>query len=152
MRGTRSTVMAVAMVLICATVPTAAAEAVATTSDASLADSTATALSPRGALLRSALLPGWGQLAIGHPYKAALFAGAAAGWLGATVVESQRVGEAPTPQEHEDRAARRNTRVLYYCLTATLAALDAYVDAHLEDFDIEPAGLDLPAARLTYRF
>jgi hypothetical protein len=108
------------------------------------------ALSPRDALLRSALLPGWGQVSTGHPVKAILFGGAAAGALAAAVVEGQRVGDAADP---EAQAGKRNTRVLYYFITVTLAALDAYVDAHLDDFEIEPpspAGFE--GARLTVRF
>ncbi len=109
-------------------------------------------LSPRAALVRSAVLPGWGQAAGGHWVKALLFAGAGAGWLTSAVVESSRVADAPTPQEHEDRAARRNTRVLLYLLTATLSAVDAYVDAHLEDFDLDAGNLESSGVRLTIRW
>ncbi|MCY3738049.1 MAG: hypothetical protein OXG13_16710 [Gemmatimonadaceae bacterium] len=109
-------------------------------------------LSPRAALVRSAVLPGWGQAASGHWVKALLFAGAGAGWLTSAVVESSRVADAPTPQEHEDRAARRNTRVLLYLLTATLSAVDAYVDAHLEDFDLDAGNLESSGVQLTIRW
>ena len=50
-------------------------------------------LVPRAALLRSAILPGWGQLYNGKPYKA-----------------------------------------LFFALSAILASIDAYVDAHLAHF------------------
>ena len=106
-------------------------------------------LSPRAVLVRSAVVPGWGQAAGGHWVKALLFAGAGAGWLTSAVVESSRVADAPTPQEHADRAARRNTRVLLYLVTATLSAVDAYVDAHLEDFDLDAGNLETPGVRLT---
>ena len=109
-------------------------------------------LSPRAALVRSALVPGWGQAATGHWLKALLFSGAGAGWLTAAVVESSRVGDALTPQEHEDRAARRNTRVLLYVVTVTLSAVDAYVDAHLEDFEVDGGDLESPGVRLTVRW
>ena len=109
-------------------------------------------LAPRAALVRSAVVPGWGQAASGHWLKALLFAGAGAGWLASAVVESSRLAEAPTAQEHEDRAARRNTRVLFYLVTATLSAVDAYVDAHLEDFDLDAADLETPGVRLTIRW
>ncbi len=109
-------------------------------------------LSPRAVLVRSAVVPGWGQAAGGHWVKAVLFAGAGAGWLTSAVVESSRVADAPTPQEHEDRAARRNTRVLLYLVTATLSAVDAYVDAHLEDFDLDAGDLETPGLRLTVRW
>lgn len=109
-------------------------------------------LSPRAVLVRSAVVPGWGQAAGGHWVKALLFAGAGAGWLTSAVVESSRVADAPTPQEHADRAARRNTRVLLYLVTATLSAVDAYVDAHLEDFDLDAGNLESSGVRLTIRW
>ncbi len=118
---------------------------------------------PRTALIRSALVPGWGQLNNGHPLKAALFSGTAVGFLAAVFVARDNlnrtdveIGDArdalaglvaageDDPQlrariaqlegEFEDQAARRNTRLLYLFTTATLAAVDAYVDAHLADF------------------
>ena len=109
-------------------------------------------LSPRAALVRSAVLPGWGQAATGHGLKALLFAGAGAGWLTSAIVESARVGDAPTPQDHEDRAARRNTRVLFYLVTATLSALDVYVDAHLENFQLDAGDPETPGVRLKLRW
>lgn len=94
---------------------------------------------PRSVLLRSAVLPGWGQYRNQRPFKALLFGTAAAGFLGAAVVEARSLSQATTPEEHQDRAARRNTRFLLLIATSTFAALDAYVDAHLADLEIEPA-------------
>ena len=108
-------------------------------------------LSPRAVLVRSAVLPGWGQAATGHRWKALLFAGAGAGWLASAAVEEAGVRKAPTPQEYEDRAARRNTRVLLYLVTATLSALDAYVDAHLEDFEVDAGDPGAPGVRVSIR-
>lgn len=93
----------------------------------------ADSLSPRAALLRSALLPGWGQLYNGKPYKAAFFAAVSAGFLGVAVAEQIALNDAQSPFESEERAARRNTRILFFALSVTFAALDAYVDAHLAD-------------------
>ncbi len=93
-------------------------------------------LIPRSVLWRSAVLPGWGQWRGGHRVKALLFAGAGAGWLAAVAVEHGRISEAPTPALYQDRVGRRNTHVLWYVITATAAAIDAYVDAHLHDFDV----------------
>ncbi len=94
---------------------------------------------------------------MGRPVKAVLFFGAGAGWLSAAIVEGARVNEADSALERQDRAARRNTRMLYYVLSATLAGLDAYVDAHLADFDIDagPVGagpISSAGAHLTIRF
>jgi len=91
---------------------------------------------PRSFLWRSGLLPGWGQWRSGHPFKAILFGGAAISWAAAVTVEHGRIDQA-TPLEKQGRVGRRNTRVLWYVITATAAALDAYVDAHLDDFNVE---------------
>ena len=106
-------------------------------------------LSPRAVLVRSAVLPGWGQAAAGHRLKALLFAGAGAGWLASAAAENARARKAPTPEEHENRAARRNTRALLYLVTATLSAVDAYVDAHLEDFEVDAGA---PGLRVSIRW
>ena len=105
------------------------------------ADSTRTAQSPlpsaHGALLRSAVLPGWGQFYNGRPVKGLFFGAASATALTSVVVEHRRINTAPTPEEHQDRTARRNSRLLYFALSVALAAIDAYVDAHLADFGTE---------------
>jgi len=102
------------------------------------ADSTRTAQSPlpsaHGALLRSAVLPGWGQFYNGHPVKGLFFGAASATALTVVAIEHRRIRSAPTPEEHQDRTARRNGRLLYFALSVALAAIDAYVDAHLADF------------------
>ena len=155
-----------------------AADQVQTTQAQASDDSTATprivqsrAQQPRTALIRSALVPGWGQLDNGHSLKAALFAGAAVGFLTAVVVERDNLNRTDTQigdvrdvlagvvsaggddpllrariahleNQFEDQAARRNTRLLYLFTTATLAAVDAYVDAHLADFGSAGTSLD----------
>jgi len=119
-------------------------------------------VSPRGALLRSLAVPGWGQLANGRPYKAGMFAaaaGAVATWAALAQRDLNRVdtrlrrlrqqdpGSALIPavrQEQQDMVARRNTRALYTVAAATVAALDAYVDAHLADFAAAVAAGDRP--------
>ena len=90
---------------------------------------------PKSALLRSAVLPGWGQHYNGRPFKALFCAAASSAALTSVVVEHRRIATAPTPEIHADRAARRNTRLLYFALSITFAAIDAYVDAQLADFD-----------------
>ncbi len=96
--------------------------------------SAATLPSAHGALLRSAVLPGWGQFYNGRPVKGLFFGAASATALTSVVVEHRRIRSAPTPEEHQDRTARRNSRLLYFALSVALAAIDAYVDAHLADF------------------
>ncbi len=117
----------------CALVPLcAAAQSIAG------ADSSTTAradsLQPGAALLRSALLPGWGQLYNGKPYKALFFASTSAAFFSLAAAEHAALNNTRNAQEHEDRIARRNTRILFFAISATLAGIDAYVDAHLADF------------------
>ena len=111
-------------------------------------DSTRTDTLPsaHGALLRSAVLPGWGQFYNGRPIKGLFFGAASATALTAVVVEHRRIRSAPTPEEHQDRTARRNSRLLYFALSVALAAIDAYVDAHLADFGTVQSGLSTGAA------
>ncbi len=113
------------------------------------ADSTRTDSLPsaHGALLRSAILPGWGQFYNGRPVKGLLFGAASATALTAVVVEHRRIRSAPTPEEHQDRTARRNSRLLYFALSVALAAIDAYVDAHLADFGDVPSGFSVEMQR-----
>ena len=99
-----------------------------------LSTEAATLPSAHGALLRSAVLPGWGQFYNGRPVKGLFFGAATATALTSVVVEHRRINSAPTPEEHQNRTARRNSRLLYFALSAALAATDAYVDAHLADF------------------
>ena len=106
-------------------------------------------LNPRGALWRSALVPGWGQLRNGRHLKAVLFSAAAAGFAGAGISETRNLNRAEA-SERQAAAGRRNTRLLLLIATATFSALDAYVDAHLADFGVSLAGSrDLS---LTWRF
>ncbi|MEE2657412.1 MAG: hypothetical protein VX733_02840 [Candidatus Latescibacterota bacterium] len=138
-------VLPVAVLLLSAAM--SSAQMAATEFDSSAIDDTLAAAddsttSPLRELWRSAVLPGWGQWSMGHEIKAVLFAGAAAGWLAAGVREAGRVSEAPAGRQ-EDRAARRNTRFLLYFTTATAAAVDAYVDAHLRDVRPNRPGLRL---------
>ena len=110
-----------------------------------LSTGAATLPSAHGALLRSAVLPGWGQYYNGRPIKGLFFGAAGATALTAVVVEHRRIRSAPTPEEHQDRTARRNSRLLYFALSVALAAIDAYVDAHLADFGTVLSGLSIGA-------
>jgi hypothetical protein len=104
---------------------------------------------PGTALLRSAIVPGWGQLNVGHPFKAVLLAAAGATFVTRTVQADAEVkdlaalrgttGGALTESALEDeieswRSERR--RWLLWSLGAWLyGMIDAYVDAHLHYFD-----------------
>lgn len=113
---------------------------------------TPTHTAPRQALIRSAVLPGWGQVTNGHRLKGMLFGVATAGLAGYTLagqrdldrisgqLDDLRRQDGFSPRiadleaEAQNLAGARNTRILYLALSITAAALDAYVDAHLADF------------------
>ena len=106
-------------------------------------------LTPKEALWRSALVPGWGQLRNGRHIKAVLFSTVAAGFAGASISETRKLNRVEA-SERQAVAGRRNTRLLLFVATATFSALDAYVDAHLTDFGVSLAGSQ--DFSLTWRF
>ena len=95
---------------------------------------------PRKALIRSLLLPGWGQYTNGRPFKALGFGVAAVVLAGRVVAQQRSLSRADSrgapDLELEDLAAGRNTRVLLLVANATLAGIDAYVDAQLAGFEL----------------
>ena len=89
--------------------------------------------SPMGALVRSMLLPGWGQLYNEHPRKGALIFSTEL-ILGGAVVYKNR--------QPSDRQ-QRNTFFLWFLGVFLYNLADAYVDAHLygfEEGEVEMAG------------
>jgi hypothetical protein len=101
--------------------------------------------SPKGALLRSAAYPGWGQLANGKPYKACVIMAVEAYFVGVAVTADRRAGDAAelaasasTDAEmaalEEKRAHyedRRNAHLWWLGAAILYSMLDAYVDASL---------------------
>lgn len=111
---------------------------------------------PRKALIRSLVLPGWGQYANGRPFKALGFGAVAVVLAGRVVAQQRALGRADrqgAPDlELEDLAAGRNTRVLLFVANATLAGIDAYVDAQLAGFEVSlgpRAGPDMALLELS---
>jgi hypothetical protein len=108
---------------------------------------------PRVVMLRSLVFPGWGQAHNGAWLKAAGVAGAE-GWLGVALLQDRRdlerlLAEANALQGVDEASyvaaanrynARLNTFVGRQWLLGgvlTYALVDAYVDAHFRNFDIE---------------
>jgi hypothetical protein len=134
--------MAAALVVALVLVPPAAA---AGPGSASLD----TGPSPGGAALRSLVLPGWGQAANGRWLKSAVAFGVYAGYLGwgislnqdkqdavgrfnAAATDSARaVWEAEVDRLDSDR----NGKYWIAGFATLMSMLDAYVDAHLRNFD-----------------
>lgn len=108
-------------------------------------------VSPGGALLRSAFVPGWGQLYNRKYVKAAVFA-VGESWLAYGIYndwkdadEHERNFKSPPPDDseyqviefakYEDARDRRNLKMWILAATIFYSMFDAFVDAHLSDFD-----------------
>jgi len=94
--------------------------------------------SPTGALLRSLIVPGWGQLYNGKELKAAVIFAAETTLIG-TAIYWDRQAEMAAEANHETARLvyEDNRNLAYWLLAATVvySMLDAYVDAHFYDFD-----------------
>ena len=99
---------------------------------------------PAGALLRSAAIPGWGQVYNREPLKGVLLATAELGLLAWLVTEHSLASQArddyrrtgdPAYEESYERHSDRRLDLIWYTSAAWLyGMLDAYVDAHLYGF------------------
>ena len=87
---------------------------------------TVDAPSPRGALLRSAAYPGWGQLANRKPYKACVIMALETYLLGVALTAARSASDAAELEN------RRNAYLWWLGAAVLYSMLDAYVDANLE--------------------
>ncbi|GEM_PF-801597 len=108
-------------------------------------------IDPGRALLRSALLPGWGQFYVGKPVKGVVFATGAASLLGLTFYCDSQVRDlagrrdpgltalerATLETDIEHWRTRRRRWILWTVGLWLYNLADAFVDAHLADFDRE---------------
>ena len=94
--------------------------------------------SPAGALLRSLVLPGWGQFYNERRTKGMTIAGVQTALFGAFLIEDRR------SRGRDGSTARRDRLLLGLLGTIVYSALDAYVDAHFY-------GLERPVAPVTQR-
>jgi hypothetical protein len=108
--------------------------------------------SPTGALLRSVAFPGWGQFYNGKYFKSTVVFGTETTFITLAVIEWGRRNEHKRnfehlPQNHPDKAwefeqfrfyeDRRNLFLWITTGIVFLSMFDAYVDAHLYNFDKE---------------
>ncbi len=97
-------------------------------------------MNPTGALLRSAVLPGWGQFYNDKPIKGLLFGSVELGLLSWLIVEHLAAEDARhSGDEHAYEAhSQRRLDLIWYTSAAWLfGMLDAYVDAYLYSFESE---------------
>ena len=87
--------------------------------------------SPWGAVARSAILPGWGQIYTEHYFKAALYFSINAYF----VYQIYHYEMLWREDKNEAYRNKRNQNSWYFALAYLLTMVDAYVDAYLFKFD-----------------
>lgn len=93
---------------------------------------------PTGAMVRSILVPGLGQFYNGKWFKGIVIAGTEVGLIANAVVLNQWANEAETDDERYFYLDNRNLSFWLIGATILYSMTDAYVDAHLFDFDDSP--------------
>ena len=99
--------------------------------------------SPKGAMVRSLIIPGWGQVYNGKIIKALVFLGGEAYFLSRylglndelKILEDANAGERTT--KIIDKEQERNGWGWLFAAGYLLAMGDAFVDAHLDGFSID---------------
>ena len=128
-RTLRGTLNSILFILVLAT-PCFGAEP-----DSTVVDSAAgryLAKSAAKAMTRSLLLPGWGQFYNGKRFKGTLIAAAEVGSVVALFVRRDQINNESRPA---GQAPKRNFFVLSTIGIVFYSVVDAFVDAHLDDFD-----------------
>jgi len=110
---------------------------------------------PTVALFKSMVIPGWGQLGNRSYFKAVLFAGLDAWFIGSSIHYGRQAGDFRDMFEnavdindrndyhalYDDRRGARNKFRWFAIIVSFVAMFDAYVDAHLSGF---PGAVDEP--------
>ncbi|MFB3909008.1 MAG: hypothetical protein ACE15D_11455 [Candidatus Eisenbacteria bacterium] len=95
---------------------------------------------PFWVMMRSAVIPGWGQAHNGQWLKAVLFGGAESAFLYGIVREDDLRWKAWNEGRYDDadeHAGLKRDYLWWGAFTLLLSLGDAYVDAHLKGFDAE---------------
>ncbi|UCE04936.1 MAG: hypothetical protein JSW07_15105 [bacterium] len=96
------------------------------------------AKSPTGAMIRSLIIPGWGQLYNKKIFKAILVFGVEAGLIANSIYLNQKYKKSKTDLEREFYINNRNLSNWWLVGVILFSMADAFVDAHLSDFDESP--------------
>jgi len=99
-------------------------------------DTTAAALSPRGAMFRSLVFPGWGQWYNEKKLKSLLVFSAEAACVVAYRNEDSRMKNSTSESEREYYRDERNKYAWWLGGVIIYSMLDAYVDAYLDKFNV----------------
>lgn len=101
-------------------------------------------VTPMGAFWRSLLIPGWGQARLGRKTAGAFFLAAEGVTLGMTLSASSQLRYLEeTGGDTEGKSEQRDDWLVLLGVNHLLAAMEAYVSAHLWDF---PGDLSIQAA------
>ncbi len=95
--------------------------------------------SPAGAAFRSLAIPGWGQAYVKRPLKAVIYGGIQQALVFSVFMRDHQYRiERDYGEEHKaDFYRNERNRLSWYLAGAVLlSTVDAYVDAHLYDFDV----------------
>ena len=107
-----------------------------------LPDTTKTAAqklpSPKGAMIRSVIFPGWGQWYNGKKLKAGFVFFTETGIVSAAVYWNQKAKVTSDPNYKAFYLDNRNQSFWYLGGAILLSMADAFVDAHLAGFDVSP--------------
>lgn len=91
--------------------------------------------SPTGAMIRSMIIPGWGQLYNKKIFKAMLIFCAETGLIANSIYLNQKYKASKTELEREFYINNRNLSNWWLVGVILFSMADAFVDAHLSDFD-----------------
>ena len=89
-------------------------------------------------MLRSMALPGWGQWYNEKRLKAVVVMGAEAGLVIDAIVQNQLAARSEAEYEREYYRNNRSLAIWWLGAVILYSMADAYVDAHLFDFDERP--------------
>ena len=98
--------------------------------------------SPKSAMLKSFLVPGWGQFYNGKKLKGVIIAGGEIALLANAIALNQYAQSAETELDRLYYADNRNLSLWWLGAVIIYSMVDAYVDAHLYAFD-EDVRLDI---------
>ncbi len=95
--------------------------------------------SPTGAALRSLVFPGWGQIYVRKPIKAVIYSGIEQAFIYGIYRHHKlfkhhsALGDDNTAEFYRNN---RNRQAWYLAAAIIVSVMDAYVDAHLYQFDV----------------
>jgi hypothetical protein len=101
--------------------------------------------SPTGAMVRSVVIPGWGQFYTKHYIKGGLIFCLETGLVLSAILEDKKAQDVYLVDydEYLRRIDRRNGYIWWTVGVIAYSMIDAYVDAHLFNFDEDEIGISL---------